>query len=646
MQSNAFKKFRRENYNSIFAQKWKKAEEAVGNSKFSATGLCDVSNLSLSNLHQKIRQSLPLAACDLLRLLILANTRLTYIKSGIRYSGQFVVASHKSYPAYRNEEKRRKQKEFERNTWLSLDPTFLAFFETIGKSPFYQVHNPISPTESIEAYFSSQYDDLLDAMIDDAVTRYLSNRPKAFPARDAINYIFSRLTSKECIEATQKIIPFQQISKKESIAQNRIAGVALTSYLPYFYKNNTSSLLKNTFGPLWRNSGYFPSILLYLLHHPKDLLLTWKDIAPYMDFQSASLSEFIKKLPKDFSDPQKMQAVLNRMESSILTPLFDDKKGEERISRWHALERQLLAVFQNISSEIADIQVEFLNYFNVPYTAKSQISGGLASNYIHCDIPVADQLDLQIQITKEKFETTTKLAHVEIDETGTMIADYSDEGKLLNRTKFSKKTRVPFFPDKISFFSQYGGDIYSRIIEQPSNFMNLWELFCLLQPTDETNISSVIGFNRAVALNAFNELSGAVDLLFYTGISNSRCHEGFGMYGGSVTWAGDTDDQPISISHVAHPFELWCSGLKTKFTMMKYGILALIDDIMCINNIIDWIYNCLCQSHINVDQMRSFEPYDDIYEFINLLGKEKAESCADDTIYKPICPSMMNEGIF
>lgn len=94
MQSNSFKKFRRENYNSIFAQKWKKAEEAVGDSKFSATGLCDVSDLSLSTLHQKIRESLPLAACDLLRLLILANTRLAGLKSGIRYSGQLVVASH------------------------------------------------------------------------------------------------------------------------------------------------------------------------------------------------------------------------------------------------------------------------------------------------------------------------------------------------------------------------------------------------------------------------------------------------------------------------------------------------------------------------------------------------------------------------
>lgn len=646
MQSNSFKKFRRENYNSIFAQKWKKAEEAVGDSKFSATGLCDVSDLSLSTLHQKIRESLPLAACDLLRLLILANTRLAGLKSGIRYSGQLVVASHKSHPVYRNERKRKTQKESERNTWLSLDPTFLAFLETIGKSPFYQVHNPMSPTESIESYFSSQYDDLLDAMIGDAITRYLSNHPKDVPARDSINYIFSKLTSKECIEAAQKIIPFQQTSKKDSIAQNRIAGVVLTSYLPYLYKNNTSSLLKNTSWPLWRNSGYFPSILLYLLHHPQDLLLTWKDIAPYMDFQSAGSSEFIKKLPKDFSNSQKMQAVLNRMELSILTPLLDDKKGEERISRWHALECQLLAVFQNTSSEIADIQVEFLNYFNVPYTAKSQISGGLASNYIHCDIPVADWLDQQIQITKEKFETTTKLAHVEIDETGTMTTDYSDEGKLLNRTKFSKKTRVPFFGDKISFFSQYGGDIYSRIIEQPSNFMNLWDLFCLLQPTAETNISSIIGFNRAVALNAFNELSGAVDLLFHTGISNSCCHEGFGTYGGSVTWVRDTDDQPDSFTHVAYPFELWCSGLKTKFTMMKHGILAFIDDIICINNIIDWIYNCLCQSHINADQMRSFEPYDDIYDFINLLRKDKSESSADDAIYKPIRPSIMNEGIF
>lgn len=643
MQSNSFKKFRRENYNSIFAQKWKKAEEAVGNSKFSATDLCDVSNLSLSNLHQKIRQSLPLAACDLLRLLILANTSLTYIKSGIRYSGQFVVSVHKAHPAYRNEEKRRIQKESERAKWLSLDPTFLAFFETIGKSPFYQVHNPISPTEPIESYFSSQYDDLLDAMIDDAVTRYLSNHPKAVPAKDAINYIFSRLTSKECIEATQKIIPFQQASKKDSIAQNRIAGVALTSYLPYLYKNNTSSLLKNTSWPLWRNLEYSPSILLYLLHHPQNLLLTWKDVAPYMDFQAASSSEFIKKLPKDFSDPQKMQAVLNRMELSILTPLLDDKKGEERISRWHALECQLLAVFQNTSSEIADIQVEFLNYFNVPYTAKSQISGGLASNYIHCDIPVADRLDLQVQITREQFETKTSLAHIEIDETGAINVDCSDEGKLLNHTKFSKKTRVPFFQDKISFFSQYGGDIYSRITEQPSNFMNFWKLFCLLQPTAETNISSVIEFNRAVALNAFNQLSGAVDLLFHTGISNSCCQIGFGMQGGSVSFTGYADGQPVSYTHVQYPFELLCSGLKTKFTMMKYRILAFIDDVICINNIIDWIYNCLCQSHINIDQMRSFEPYDDIYEFINLLGKDKAESCTDDAIYKPIRPSMMNE---
>lgn len=317
MQSNSFKKFRRKNYNSIFAQKWKKTEEAVGNSKFSATDLCDVSDLSLSTLHQKIRESLPLAACDLLRLLILANTRLTYFNSGIRYSGQFVMSIHKSHPAYRDEEKRKIQKESERAKWLSLDPTFLAFFETIGKSPFYQVHNPISPTEPIESYFSLQYDDLLDAMIDDAVTRYLSNHPKAVPARDAINYIFSRLTSKECIDATQKIIPFQQARKKDSIAQNRIAGVALTSYLPYLYKNSTSSLLKNTSWPLWRNLEYFPSILLYLLHHPQDLLLTWKDVASYMDFKSANSSKFIKKLPIDFSDPQKMQAVLDQMESSI-----------------------------------------------------------------------------------------------------------------------------------------------------------------------------------------------------------------------------------------------------------------------------------------------------------------------------------------
>ena len=362
-----------------------------------------------------------------------------------------------------------------------------------------------------------------------------------------------------------------------------------------------------------------------------------------MDFQAASSSEFIKKLPKDFSDPQKMQAVLKRMELSILTPLLDDKKGEERISRWHALECQLLAVFQNTSSEIADIQVEFLNYFNVPYTAKSQISGGLASNYIHCDIPVADRLDLQVQITREQFETKTSLAHIEIDETGAINVDCSDEGKLLNHTKFSKKTRVPFFQDKISFFSQYGGDIYSRITEQPSNFMNFWKLFCLLQPTAETNISSVIEFNRAVALNAFNQLSGAVDLLFHTGISNSCCQIGFGMQGGSVSFTGYADGQPVSYTHVQYPFELLCSGLKTKFTMMKYRILAFIDDVICINNIIDWIYNCLCQSHINIDQMRSFEPYDDIYEFINLLGKDKAESCTDDAIYKPIRPSMMNE---
>ena len=108
--------------------------------------------------------------------------------------------------------------------------------------------------------------------------------------------------------------------------------------------------------------------------------------------------------------------------------------------------------------------------------------------------------------------------------------------------------------------------------------MNLWDLFCLLQPTAETNISSVIGFNRAVALNAFNELSGAVDLLFHTGISNSCCHEGFGTYGGSVTWVRDTDDQPDSFTHVAYPFELWCSGLKTKFTMMKHGI----DSLFCV----------------------------------------------------------------
>lgn len=78
---------------------------------------------------------------------------------------------------------------------------------------------------------------------------------------------------------------------------------------------------------------------------------------------------------------------------------------------------------------------------------------------------------------------------------------------------------------------------------------------------------------------------------------------------------------------------------------MKYGILAFIDDIICINNIIDWIYNCLCQSHIDADQIRSFEPYDDIYDFINLLRKDKSESSADDAMDKPNRPPMKNVGI-
>ena len=646
MHQDSFKQFRRKNYNSMFAQKWKKTEDAVCRPEFPTSGLYNVSNLSISNLHQKIRESLPLAACDLLRLLILANTKLTYYKTDIRYSGRFVVAVHKSYPAYHNEEKRRKQKENEQIKWLEYDPTVLAFFETIGKSPFYQALNPSSPTEPIESFFSAQYDDLLNAMIDDALVRYLSNHPKTSLAGDMINYIFSRLKSKECIEATQKIIPFQQTGKKDSIAQNRIAGVVLTSYLPYLYENSTSSLLKNTSWSLWHNSAYLPSVLQYLLHHPQDLLLNWKDISSYKDSQITDSFDFVQKLPKDLSNPQKIQALLNRMEASILTPLFDDKKGKKWITQWHELECKLLSIFQKSSSEMSDVQLEFLNYFNAPYTAKRQIASSFASNYISHNIPTDDRLDAQIQIAKKQFETITRLGQAEIDENGTIKEDYRDEGRILHRNQFSKKTRVPVFSSKISFFTQSDKVVYDRITEQPSNFMNLWGLFCLLQPPVDENISSAIGFNRSVALDAFNNLSGTVDLVFHTGIPSSCCPQGFGTNGCSIELIGRDDNYPDAITLVGYPFELWCSGLKTKFTMLKHGILAHIEDVMCINNIIDWIYNCLCQSHVNADQLRSFEPYDDIYEFINLLGKDKAESCADDAIYKPVRPSLTNEGIF
>lgn len=638
MQQDAFKRFRRENYNSMFAQKWKKAEDIVYDPKFSTTNLCDVSNLPLSSLYQKIRASLPLPACDLLRLLILANTKLSYIKSDIRYSGQFVVACHKSHPAYRDKEIRRAQKANEEMNWLSSDPTVLAFLKTIGKSPFYRVSNPISPTEPIESYFSAQYNDLLDAMIDDAVIRYLTHHPKASSASDMINYIFNRITSQECTKAVQTIIPFQQRSKQGPIAQNRIAGIALTLYLPYLYENRAPFVLKDVFGPLWHNSAYFPSVILYLLHHPQDLLLNWKDISPYINSQVTSSNEFVEKIPKDLSTPQKIQAIRNHMEISILSPLFEDKKGKEKISRWHALECKLWSIFQGISSETSDMQIEFLNYFNAPYAAKRQISSKLASNYIGHNIPIDDRLDVQLQITKEQFETSTLLGQSEIDENGTITEDHRDDGKILHLAKFFKKTRVPVFPSKISFFTQRHNVIYDRITEQPSNFMNFWELFCLLQPTADEPVSSIIGFNRAVALNAFNSLSGAVDLAFHTGIPKSSCWRGLGTNGCSIRVTGYIDNHLDSITLVGYPFELWCSGLKTKFTMLKHNILASDHDIKCINNIIDWIYNCLCKSHVNADQIRNFEPYNDIYDFINLLGKDIAEPCADDTLYKPVRP--------
>ena len=220
----------------------------------------------------------------------------------------------------------------------------------------------------------------------------------------------------------------------------------------------------------------------------------------------------------------------------------------------------------------------------MPYVARRQVSGSLASNYIGRNIPTDERLDAQVQITKKQIETITRLGQAEIDENGAIKESYSEEGEILNRTKFSKKTRVPVFSNKISFFTQSGESIYHRIVEQPSNFMNLWELFCLLQPTANENVSAAIGFNRSAALNAFNALSGAVDLVFHTGIPESFCPRGFGTYQSMITLAKSTNAKSITL--VGHAFELSCSVLKTKITMLKHGILASEQDIKCINNII------------------------------------------------------------
>lgn len=624
MQRNSFRYFRSRNYNSKFARKWKKMEECILASHFSETDLCDVSNLSLSEVYEKIRSSLPESARNLLHLLILANTKLSYFKSGIRYSGRFVADCHKLYPTYPDKEKRKIRKERQERGWLTCDPIVLAFLKKIGKSPFYKVSNPVSPDQPIESYFSAQYSDLLNAMIDDAVIRYLSCCPKTSPTIDVVNDIFNRLASQECVEAVKKIIPFQQANKRGSIAENRIVGVALTSYFSYLYEKQLLSMKECTSSPLWHNSTYLPLVQLYLLHHPQNLLLSWKDISPYMQLSEKEADNLIKTSQKDGFLLQKIQAICGKMEREIHSLAFYGEKKEKQRSSWCNLQGVLLSTLHQASLGKSDLRIDFLNYFNAPYTARRQVSGRLASNYVSYDIPEADQLDIQMQITQEKFETITRLAQGEIDEEGKVIADYSDEGKMLNRGKFSKKTRVPIFLSEISFFTQSDKDLYNRISEQSSNFKNLWELFCLLQPLeDNKTLSSASGFNRSVALNAFNNLSGAVDLIFHTGIPESSCDRGFGAYRAEITFRGNSDNEQKTLTLVGYPFELWCTGLKTKFTMLKYGILASIDDVECINNIIDWIYNCLCKSNINVEQITDFEPYRDIYDFMDLLMREK-----------------------
>lgn len=629
MRSDSFKKFKIDNYNTIFARKWKKAECALDSPNFSCQNLCDVSGLPLPALRQRIKSSLPQPAFDLLHLLIMANVDLSlYCPSPIRYSGKIISTFRTLCRHHDHKEKKQNISEDENFNWITNDFKAGFYLYSLGRFPDSKLCDPQNPTRPIDDHFLRQYTEFVDAIIDDALVRYIcTHRIEPISDDKLMHYILNRIQSDECFDAIQKIIPHQGRTKHPLLAKHRICKVAMTSCFPYIYSHHPL-IYEDPSHQLWHTPEYLPSALIYFFHSEKAFLLNWTTISKH------ATSHPLATTPENsiFSHLHDMADALSRSlepsDSDVATTdffidVFAPCLSDSKLQPWYNHEKQILSTLNPVCFESSGIQLAFLNFVNSPYSALKRAFSKATTNYRPKVIPHSDDLYEQIQITHNQLDTITGLCcgilHGDSSDESTASSD-EYEGLVLNRSKFRAKTLFPVFSNRTSFFTQDMFQIYNNITRHPSNYSNLWELFCLLLP----HTGDIPAFNRSAALEAFNNLSGVVDIALHTGINTKRLNSrpssfvtrGFGAYQGAIFFSV-YDGSEIVL--VGHPYELECRGLKTKFIMMNNKILASDIDVSCINHIIDWVYSCLCKSNICTEQLKNFDPYHDIYDFIDTL---------------------------
>lgn len=654
------KSFAKKYSDKIYGQLWSELESNICSGVWSKDLFSldiQAQEYTVQEIKKKIKRTLPDVVSEYLHVLALSNHRRP-VFDAIRYSGQEAKTLAELYqqkrPAWDNRDSL---------GHLLITPDRLSQLERMVKFLFAQKiknlfnintrdtipahpYGPFTPREDDDKDYEKCADELLEALIEDAILLYLSKHQEPVKAREIYTFHVAKVMQNSKLQnLIAKILQGAPETRKQT-ANRRINAITcsiIESLLPVREKRNAEEAF----------IGTIPELLivavLYLVHtsssfgvsFPSD---TWQTIVEYLKHTENINSkesrervlEFLQQVYADLGETTySNSAYAAWKEYNSFFSRFVNNVHFESLPTVDSVGASDREISSDQNEENTILKLTFLNYFSASPAQWKQALSRLSPRYIKKELPSC-------------YEEIESVLYVRSQ----ITADGSFKMPKVSRSLTAKDALI--FPTEDLFWQSQGSALFSTITDENSNYSLLMHTFWELQKL----LGRGYGLNKSLAIEYLNRMTGAVDIALFTGTKNKLPQKevpnwqplpGIRYGGGSIIFYAPSSQKTqnnnqlyCATKHIygsAFPHELHVRGLKTKYILDKYEILTHKKSVECLNLILKYIFDCLESSNLALTHTERFNPYSDLDFCIKVILDGVAP-------YRPIRPSMTNEGIF
>lgn len=636
--SNFYRKYK----NQLFGKLWAETESAIksGNLELNITPDDISCARSPAEIKRIIKKKLSSTVRDYIQILTLSNhNRLVY--DSIRYSGNDAFELAQLYLRH----DKIQMPEYDAlgnplvtpNDLRDVEPLISSLFaKKIGDLKFCKAPILHHYDQSDPEIYVKQADELLNAIIDDAIVLYCSSHQKAIGNSTLYSVQFAKALQNSKLSQLLMELSSGTENGRKKTTDNRTNAITTSVMAEILgYDIQTSPDDAPPISTSYRDTPEALIVSLIYLFHSRLNLPTglpcdcWnkfvKKLKSYDGTSIKSPNDILDYFNLEYYDCKSTSSLspenapwndcrqfLSHLVNSVHFSMPTEGITSEEKNNMYAYEK-----------EIFSSRLVFLNYLNTSHTKRRRAFGPLSPRYEELILsPFPEENDKRLT-----YETP-------------LLPNKNYYCASPSPRRRSRATRTLVFPTEDSFWIANTVSLVSTINETESNYSLLLHTFWYLQKL----LGTGYGLNKSVTLDYLNRLTGAVDVALYTGTGRKtpknendswESLRGLSYGGGSISFYSsspprkqsfskyETETQVVRKSKHKYqsklPYELYIRGLKTKYVIMKHAIFIHMVGVECINKILKSIYHCLDESNITHSLLSNFNPYADIDKMINVI---------------------------